>query len=101
VGPTRIHGIRAQDILHAPSFSQAAAALWQMLAGRVLVAHNVPFDARFLEAEFSRCGVSLPPPPLMCTMQLAKLLFAGPARAQSGRVLRRREHQPVAVAQRA
>jgi len=99
VGPTRIHGIRAQDILHAPSFSQAAAALWQMLDGRVLVAHNVPFDVRFLDAEFGRCGVSLPPPPLMCTMH-RQLLSAGPARAQSGRVLRRREHQPVAVAQR-
>jgi len=53
------------------SFARAAATLWQLLAGRVLVAHNVPFDARFLEAEFSRCGTRLPPPPLMCTMQLA------------------------------
>ncbi len=77
VGPTRIHGIRAQDILHAPSFSQAAAALWQMLDGRVLVAHNVPFDVRFLDAEFGRCGVSLPPPPLMCTMQLASSYLPG------------------------
>ncbi len=71
VGPTRIHGIRAADVMQAPSFARAAATLWQLLAGRVLVAHNVPFDARFLEAEFSRCGTRLPPPPLMCTMQLA------------------------------
>jgi DNA polymerase-3 subunit epsilon len=48
-----------------------------MLDGRVLVAHNVRFDARFLEAEFSRCGVSLPPPPLMCTMQLASSYLPG------------------------
>lgn len=71
VGPTRIHGIRAADVLHAPAFADAAATLWQMLSGHVLVAHNVPFDARFLEAEFNRCGVRMPPPPLMCTMQLA------------------------------
>jgi DNA polymerase III subunit epsilon len=77
VGPTRIHGISAQDILHAPSFSQAAATLWRMLDGRVLVAHNVPFDARFLEAEFNQCGVRLPPPPLMCTMQLASSYLPG------------------------
>jgi DNA polymerase III subunit epsilon len=77
VGPTRIHGIRAQDILHAPSFSQAAATLWQMLDGRVLVAHNAPFDSRFLDAEFNRSGVSLPPPPLMCTMQLASSYLPG------------------------
>jgi DNA polymerase-3 subunit epsilon len=48
-----------------------------MLDGRVLVAHNVPFDARFLEAEFNRCGVSLPPPPQMCTMQLASSYLPG------------------------
>lgn len=71
VGPTSIHGIRAADILQAPSFAQAAATLWQLLDGRVLVAHNVPFDSRFLEAEFNRCGVRMPPPPLMCTMELA------------------------------
>ncbi len=71
VGPTRIHGIRAADVLHAPAFADAAATLWQMLSGHVLVAHNVPFDVRFLEAEFNRCGVRMPPPPLMCTMELA------------------------------
>jgi DNA polymerase III subunit epsilon len=77
VGPTRIHGIRAADVLRAPSFHQVAATLWQLLDGRVMVAHNVPFDARFLDAEFSRCGVHLPPPPLMCTMQLASYYLPG------------------------
>jgi DNA polymerase-3 subunit epsilon len=77
VGPTRIHGIRAADVMHAPPFAHVAAMLWQLLDGRVLVAHNVPFDARFLEAEFSRCGVHLPPPPLMCTMQLASYYLPG------------------------
>jgi DNA polymerase III epsilon subunit-like protein len=71
VGPTRIHGIRAADVLRAPVFADAAATLWQLLSGRILVAHNVPFDARFLEAEFGRCGARFPPPPVMCTMQLA------------------------------
>jgi DNA polymerase-3 subunit epsilon len=45
--------------------------VWQLLTGRVLVAHNATFDVRFLDAEFSRCGARLPPPPVMCTMQLA------------------------------
>lgn len=71
VGPTRIHGIRAADVADAPTFAAAAATLWQMLAGRVLVAHNVAFDALFLGAEFARCGARLPPPPVMCTMRLA------------------------------
>jgi DNA polymerase III subunit epsilon len=67
----RIHGIKAADVLDAPAFADAAATVWQLLTGRVLVAHNVPFEAPFLDAEFSRCGVRLPPPPVMCTMQLA------------------------------
>ena len=81
VGPTRLHGITAADITSAPIFPTAAATLWGLLSGRVLVAHNAPFDARFLDAEFTRCGTRLPPPPLMCTMQLASHYLRGlPAR---------------------
>jgi DNA polymerase-3 subunit epsilon len=69
VGPTRLHGITAADVTNAPIFAVAAATLWELLSGRVLVAHNARFDARFLDAEFTRCGTRLPPPPLMCTMQ--------------------------------
>ena len=71
VGPTRIHGITAADVRGAPVFADAAATLWQLLIGRVLVAHNATFDTRFLAAEFSRCGTRLPQPPVMCTMDLA------------------------------
>lgn len=71
VGPTRIHGIRASDVVGAPTFAAVAAAIWSLLSGRVLVAHNASFDARFLDAEFGRLGVWLPPPPVMCTMSLA------------------------------
>jgi DNA polymerase III subunit epsilon len=82
VGPTRLHGIAAADVYDAPSFADAASAVWQLLAGRVLVAHNADFDTRFLDAEFSRCGVQLPPPPVMCTMRLASSYLTGlPARS--------------------
>jgi DNA polymerase III subunit epsilon len=82
IGPTRIHGIKAADVIGAPAFTAAAAAVWQQLTGRVLVAHNAIFDVRFLDAEFSRCGVRLPPPPVMCTMQLASHYLRGlPARS--------------------
>lgn len=82
VGPTSLHGIAAADVYDAPTFADAAATLWQLLAGRVLVAHNAGFDTRFLDAEFSRCGVRLPPPPVMCTMRLASYYLPGlPARS--------------------
>jgi len=77
IGPTRIHGIRARDVAGAPTFAAAAAAVWGLLSGRVLVAHNASFDVRFLDAEFSRCGVRLPPPPVMCTMALASQYLSG------------------------
>jgi DNA polymerase III subunit epsilon len=71
VGPTRIHGLTAADVTTAPTFAAAAATLWQLLSGRILVAHNASFDARFLDAEFARCGASLPPPPVrMVTEQV-------------------------------
>jgi DNA polymerase III subunit epsilon len=82
VGPTRIHGLKASDVVGAPVFLDVAAAVWDLLRGRVLVAHNAAFDARFLAAEFARCGARLPPPPVMCTMALAAhYLPGGPARS--------------------
>jgi DNA polymerase-3 subunit epsilon len=82
VGPTHHHGITATDVYDAPTFAAAAATIWQLLSGRVLVAHNADFDTRFLEAEFNRCGRTLPPPPVMCTMRLASYYLAGlPARS--------------------
>jgi DNA polymerase-3 subunit epsilon len=81
VGPTRIHGIRASDVTGAPTFPAAAQTIRRLLAGRVLVAHNARFDAMFLAAEFGRCGMQLPPAPVMCTMQLAGYYLQGlPAR---------------------
>lgn len=81
VGPSRIHGIRASDVAGAPTFPAAAETIRQLLAGRVLVAHNARFDAMFLAAEFGRCGMQLPPAPVMCTMQLAGHYLGGlPAR---------------------
>jgi len=77
VGPTHRHGITATDVYTAPTFAAAAATIWQLLTGRVLVAHNASFDARFLDAEFSRCGTTLPPPPVMCTMRLASYYLPG------------------------
>lgn len=81
VGPTRIHGLKASDVYGAPVFADVAAAVWGLLRGRVLVAHNVWFDSRFLDAELGRCGVRLPPPPVLCTMRLAGYYLPGcPAR---------------------
>lgn len=73
LGPQAIHGIRACDAREAPRFAEAAGALVERVRGRVVVAHNWPFDAMHLRAEFARIGVDTPfgPDAGLCTMQAA------------------------------
>jgi len=72
IGPSSIHGLTSEDILHAPQFNEIAAQLVDALYGVVAIAaHNVRFDQQFLENEFSRMGCHLPECFSICTMQLA------------------------------
>ncbi|MFD8599116.1 exonuclease domain-containing protein [Kitasatospora sp. NPDC059646] len=75
VGPTHVHRIAQEDVVGAPRFRQIAPALLELLAGRVLVGHHVTCDRAFLEREFARIGVVLPPVPALCTMRLARRLL--------------------------
>ncbi|MFB9903498.1 exonuclease domain-containing protein [Allokutzneria oryzae] len=74
LGPQHIHGITAAEVLGAPAFPEIAAELAGLLAGRVVVAHNLAFDARFLAAEFARAGMAVPVRSDLglCTMELSK-----------------------------
>ena len=82
IGATDIHRISARDVVGAPRFEQIAPMLLDVLRGRVVVAHNVQFDLRFLQSEFARMGIGLPELPVMCTMQLAPQCLRGlPARS--------------------
>ena len=83
LGPQHIHGIRTAEVLDAPSFSQIAGHLAQLLAGRVLVAHNLRFDGPFLAAEYQRIGVPAPldPGQGLCTMALAAQYLPGAGRS--------------------
>ena len=49
-----IHKITATDVVDAPAFRDVAAYLGSLLHGRALVAHNAPFERRFLTHEFER-----------------------------------------------
>ena len=84
LGPQRRHGIRAGDVLGAPSFGDVAAELIGLLDGRVAVAHHAAFESRFLIAELERSGIGVwNRPSFLCTMQLARHFLPG-----SGRSLR-------------
>ncbi|MBN1507924.1 MAG: hypothetical protein JW955_13820 [Sedimentisphaerales bacterium] len=72
MGPTSIHGLTAEDIVHAPHFGEIAAILVETLSGSIAIAgHNVRFDQQFLESEFARMGCQFPDCVSICTMQLA------------------------------
>ena len=80
LGPQHIHGIRAADILDAPTFEDIAPDLINLLDGRVVVAHNASFDAGFLIAELERVG-HWPVFEKLCTMQLAREFIPGAGRS--------------------
>lgn len=84
LGPQAIHGIRAADARRAPRFEHLAGDLVERLNGRVVVAHNWPFDAMHLRAEFDRLGIETP---FEAGAGLCTLRAAGRARLSSGRSL--------------
>ncbi|WP_433784428.1 DEAD/DEAH box helicase [Actinomycetospora sp. CA-101289] len=71
VGSSRVHGLVATDVIGAPTFSEIAGDIATRIEGRVLVAHNAPFEIGFLRNEFTRAGHEPPEWPTLCTMALA------------------------------
>lgn len=78
MGAQSIHGISASAAAQAPEFSAIAASVSQLLRGRVPVAHNASFDARFLAHAMAQTGEWCPEREFwMCTMQLAATFLPG------------------------
>jgi DNA polymerase-3 subunit epsilon len=75
---TRIHGFRSTDLAGKPKFADIAADLHAFFGDARLIAHNAPFDFRFLDAEFARLGLpTLHPDRMIDTLLLAKTRFPG------------------------
>lgn len=66
---TRITHEMVQD---APRFEEVALSLAAFLEGAVFVAHNAPFDWRFVSAELERAAVRVPHARVLCTVRLAR-----------------------------
>ena len=73
-GPTHIHGVTSKMLVGAPSFAVVAPVVGELVAGRVLVAHNAVFDWGFLQAESLRCVAELDSSYRLCTLALARRL---------------------------
>lgn len=68
----------------APEFGEVAGHIASVLKGRVLVGHNVNFDLRMLQSEFTRVGLDLNAPSTLDTLMGDRLINP----KESGRSLR-------------
>ncbi len=74
-GIQRFTGITQAMVDAAPASEEVLPALEARMLGRVLVAHNAPFDRRVLRQAFERVGLAWPDPPMLCTAALARALL--------------------------
>ncbi len=54
---TRVHGIRTEDVAHAPNIEEVVQRFHMFVGNDVLVAHNAAFDMRFLRTVETATGV--------------------------------------------
>lgn len=71
---TRLTGISDQMVENAPKFYEIARRIVLMTRDCVFVAHNAPFDYRFIRAEFARLGYDYQRETL-CTVKLSRQLL--------------------------
>ena len=71
IGPSRIHGLTAEDVIRAPAFSDLYGHIYEIMNGSLAIAgHNIRFDKQFLESEMTKIGLAYPEPYSVCTMRL-------------------------------
>jgi DNA polymerase III subunit epsilon len=73
-GAEEVHGLSEEKLWRlsgGKTFSEQADRFLCNFEGRMLVAHNVPFDLGFLTAEFARCGAVYRPRKTFCTMRMS------------------------------
>ena len=72
----RLTGITHDMVSRAPSFEEIAPRIFDLLHGKIFIAHNVNFDYSFLKHHLLRAGFELIAQKL-CTVRLAKKIFPG------------------------
>jgi DNA polymerase-3 subunit epsilon len=74
-GIQRLTGITQAMVDGAPSLEDVLPTLSPLMHGRVMVAHNAPFDRRVLRQAFGRIGLPWPDPPVLCTAAMARSML--------------------------
>ena len=73
---TNLTGISNEMVANAPRFHEVARQIVEITEGATFVAHNAPFDYRFLQTEFKRLGYDFIRDTL-CTVRLSRKHIPG------------------------
>jgi len=80
-----VTGITDADVASAPEFAEKAQEIWDLMKGRVTVAHNYDFDQAVLASEFQRLGRFWPTPLAeIDTLDLSRRFFKGSSKHKLG-----------------
>ncbi|MFZ3578144.1 ATP-dependent DNA helicase DinG [Virgibacillus sp. DJP39] len=72
---SNLTGIMDDDVIDAPSFSEKADEIVEIFENSYLIAHNVPFDLGFLNAELIKNDKKPLNNPVIDTVELSRILF--------------------------
>ena len=72
---TRIHGITAEDVVGAPTWTAQLPDIAAFVGGDVLVAHNAGFDMAVLKRACDATGDECPPYRYACSLQVARRVY--------------------------
>src|SRR5690625_6792590 len=72
---TNLTGITDEDVVTAPNFSEKAHEIIDLFKNSYLVAHNVDFDLGFLNEELALHELPILSPPVIDTVELARILY--------------------------
>lgn len=73
-----IHGLSDDFLADKPAFAASARELMQFLGDSILIAHNAPFDLRFMNFELGRAGLpEIDHSRVIDTLELARKRFPG------------------------
>lgn len=87
---TGLTGIDQAMVQNAPTFQEIADKIWELLHGRVFVAHSVNFDFSFIKESFKQYGKQFVEPKL-CTVRLSRKVFPGLSSYSLGRICETRK----------
>lgn len=72
---SNLTGIQDEDVANAPTFKEEAKTIVDLFDNSYLIAHNVPFDSGFLNAELTNNGLNKLTNPVLDTVELARILY--------------------------